>query len=252
MLVREIKIFLTAIMFFTRLPVPKFNFSAEYLTASARYFSLVGIIVGGLSAFAYQASALIFPPILSVMFSIIFGILITGAFHEDGFADFCDGFGGGWTKADILRIMKDSRLGTFGVLGLICILGVKTSTMVYVPTSFLVLTIISAHSVSRFAASSLLYFLPYVRADEESKTGGSGKMTLWSFLVSAGFGLAPLVFFANYKIFFLLLPILITTFFLILYFKKWLGGQTGDCAGATQQITEVVFYISFLVLCRFI
>ena len=95
---RELELFFTAIMFFTRLPVPELEYSQEKLNASSRYFPLVGILVGALSATVFMFSSLIFSTNISMLLSMITSILITGAFHEDGFADTCDGFGGGYTK----------------------------------------------------------------------------------------------------------------------------------------------------------
>src|SRR4051794_21756033 len=109
---KELRIFFTAIMFLTRLPVPRFtDHSPEYLKQSSRYFPLVGWIVGGIGALVFYLFSSFFSLELSLLASIIATVLATGAFHEDGFADVCDAFGGGWTKEKILAIMKDSRLG---------------------------------------------------------------------------------------------------------------------------------------------
>src|SRR5271155_1493195 len=108
---KEIKIFLTAVMFFTRIPCPSWvDHSPEYLRESARYLPLVGIIVGAIGAIVYIVSSVIFPHAIALLLSMLVTILVTGAFHEDGLADMCDGFGGGFTKESILRIMSDSRI----------------------------------------------------------------------------------------------------------------------------------------------
>ena len=122
MIKNEIKIFLTSVMFYTRIPCPSFiDHSEDYLNKATRYFPLIGIIVGTISFFIFWLSSLIFNIYISVIFSLGAGILITGAFHEDGLADTFDGFGGGWTKDKILEIMKDSRIGTYGTISLITI-----------------------------------------------------------------------------------------------------------------------------------
>src|SRR4028118_1536958 len=123
---KELRIFFTAMMFLTRLPVPKLtDHSSEYLEKSSKYFPLIGWIVGAISCGTFLAFYQFLSIEISLLASIIAGILTTGAFHEDGFADVCDAFGGGWTKEKILEIMKDSRLGTYGTVGLIAILSVK-------------------------------------------------------------------------------------------------------------------------------
>ena len=127
---KEIAVFLTAIMFFTRIPCPKnIDHSPEILTKSSRYFSLVGIIVGFFGALVFYVSELLFNDTISILLSMSGTIWITGAFHEDGFADVCDGFGGGWTKEKILTIMKDSRVGTYGIVGLGLLLAIKFNAL---------------------------------------------------------------------------------------------------------------------------
>nr|BFF37738.1 adenosylcobinamide-GDP ribazoletransferase [Tenacibaculum mesophilum] len=252
MIKRQIHYFLTAVLFFTRIPCPKWvDHSPEILNKSSRYFSLVGIVVGSIAALAYFASAYIFPMDIAIVISMISSIWITGAFHEDGFADVCDGFGGGWTKEKILTIMKDSRLGTFGVSGLVFILAIKFLALYHLQNLSvnLILVIISGHSISRFIATVLLYTHDYVRDIDSSKIKPTTKqMSSKSLLISAIFGGVPLFFFQKPMVFLVLLPLLLTYFYMGHFFKKWIGGQTGDCAGALQQVAEIVFYLSLLAL----
>ncbi|XRE44861.1 Cobalamin synthase [Tenacibaculum discolor] len=252
MIKRQIHYFLTAILFFTRIPCPKWvNHSPEILNKSSRYFSLVGIVVGSIAALAYFAFSYIFPTDIAIIISMISSVWITGAFHEDGFADVCDGFGGGWTKEKILTIMKDSRLGTFGVSGLVFILAIKFLALYHLQNLSvnLILVIISGHSISRFIATVLLYTHEYVRDIDSSKIKPTTKqMSSKSLLISAIFGIAPLFFFQKTMVFLVLLPLLLTYLYMGHFFKKWIGGQTGDCAGALQQVSEIVFYLSLLAL----
>ena len=123
---QELNLFYLALSFFTRIPVPKtLDYSDELLNRASRYFSLVGAVLAVLLTLVYLVATQFFSPAVAVLLVMLASLLLTGAFHEDGFADVCDGFGGGWTKERILTIMKDSRLGTFGVIGLISILGLK-------------------------------------------------------------------------------------------------------------------------------
>jgi adenosylcobinamide-GDP ribazoletransferase len=250
---REIRIFFTALMFFTRIPCPGWvDHSEEYLTKSSRYFPLVGIIVGSIGALIYYLSSHVFPHSLSVLLSMIATIYATGAFHEDGLADVFDGFGGGWKKEDILRIMKDSRVGAFGVIGLGSVLALKFFCLYYIEPKWIPFVLITGHSLSRFAASTLLYTLNYVRENDQSKVKPAAKkMSIQSLVVGAFFGITPLIAFFNYTIFILLIPVFFARWYLGNFFFKWIGGQTGDCGGATQQIAEVVFYLSFLALWKY-
>ena len=117
---KELHIFFTALMFYTRIPCPKnINHHPDYLNKASRYFPLVGWIVGGISFLIFYMTSFLFSVEIAVLLSMITGVLVTGAFHEDGFADVCDGFGGGWTKEKILMIMKDSAIGAYGAIGLV-------------------------------------------------------------------------------------------------------------------------------------
>ena len=127
---KELHIFFTALLFYTRIPCPKnIDHNPDYLNKASRYFPLVGWIVGGISFSVYYLSSFLFPSQIAIVLSIIAGILVTGAFHEDGFADVCDGFGGGWTKEKILLIMKDSSIGAYGAIGLVLLFLLKFQSM---------------------------------------------------------------------------------------------------------------------------
>ncbi|NQY07320.1 MAG: adenosylcobinamide-GDP ribazoletransferase, partial [Flavobacteriaceae bacterium] len=165
----------------------------------------------------------------------------------------CDGFGGGWTKEKILSIMKDSRVGAYGVIGLLLLLGIKFASLYEIPVKELPIVIISGHSTSRFMAFLLTYTLPYVSNEETSKSKSiMEKKSFFSLVVNIIFGIGPLLLFKNVWILLVLIPPFLGMLFLASKFKKWIGGQTGDCAGATQQFCEVIFYLSFLVLWKFI
>jgi adenosylcobinamide-GDP ribazoletransferase len=250
---KEIRIFFTALMYFTRIPCPKWiDHSEEYLNKSSRYFPVVGIIIGSISALVYWIFQLILPGEIAILLSMIASVLATGAFHEDGFADVCDGFGGGWTKEKILLIMKDSRLGTYGVIGLGLILLLKWSVLNHLPTEVLILTLISGHAISRLNAVSLIYTDQYAREDDTSKSKPlATKMSTGSLAFAMITGVAPLAFFANPYILLTLLPLLLVRWYFSSYFKKWIGGYTGDCLGALQQVSEVVFYITLLVIFKY-
>lgn len=214
---------------------------------------MVGIIVGLISALAYWLFQLAFPIEIALIFSMIASILTTGAFHEDGFADVCDGFGGGWTKEKILLIMKDSRLGTFGVIGIGLILLLKWSTLKYFPLNTLLVTLISGHAISRLNAVSLIFTDQYARDDDTGKSKPlATKMSTGELIFAIIVGLAPLALFANVYVLLTLLPLLFIRWYFSGYFKKWIGGYTGDCLGAVQQVSEIVFYLSLLLIFKYI
>jgi len=256
MIKRELHIFLTALMFFTRIPVPK-NIGTADLNKSSRYFPLVGIIVGAIGALTYYGVFFLFKdPWIASLLSLSATLLVTGAFHEDGLADVADGFGGGWTKKRILEIMKDSRVGAYGVIALIVVLGLKV-ILVTKLTDALILYV-AAHSVSRIMPVFFLRFMHYSREDDQSKIKPlATQISWWGLSTAIITGLLPLfiavgVFHFNACLFLSVIPCGLLTLYLGWYFKKWIGGYTGDCLGATQQLNEVVFYLSVLALWRFL
>jgi len=251
---KEIHIFFTALMFFTRIPCPKWvNHDPTFLRLSSKYFPLIGIIIGSIGAIVFYGASFLFSTEISLLLSIFSTIYATGAFHEDGFADVCDGFGGGWTKEKILLIMKDSRLGTYGTIGIALLLGLKFSTLREIEPWYIPMALIAGHSTSRFIATTLIYTHKYVRDTEDSKAKPAAKsMSLSMVLVSAIFGILPLFLFKNPWVFITLIPMYISKIYLGRKFKKWIGGQTGDCAGAVQQLSEVFFYLTLVALWKFI
>ena len=171
MLRLELERFFAALRFFTRLPVPAWvGHSQAQLDSAARYFPLVGILVGIIGAVATEAALLVLPLSLAVLVGMAATLLATGAFHEDGFADACDGFGGGWEKAQVLAIMKDSRIGSYGAIGIGLMLLAKWNALVEIAgafePSYLAAAIIAAHAASRLASTALIYALEYVREND--------------------------------------------------------------------------------------
>ncbi|MFA0964926.1 adenosylcobinamide-GDP ribazoletransferase [Roseivirga sp. BDSF3-8] len=247
---KEIRLFFTALMFYTRIPVPAgIGHGADDLNKSTRYFPFIGWIVGGISALTYMLASLALPPSVAVLLSMVAGVWITGAFHEDGLADICDGFGGGWTREKILSIMKDSRLGAFGAISLVFVLALKFSLLVSMPATSIPFAIIAGHAISRWAAVTMLYTHTYARDDQDSKAKPVAQKPDKGILIFATlFGLLPLILFQNPLVCLGILPVYGMKMYLGRLYQKWIGGYTGDGLGAVQQTTEVVFYLFLLVL----
>lgn len=253
-------------MFYTRIPCPKnITHHPDYLNKATRYFPFIGWIVGSISFLAFYLSSLFLSIETAVIFAIIASVLTTGAFHEDGFADVCDGFGGGWTKEKILMIMKDSAIGAYGAIGLVLLFLAKfklfsESLLIFKNDNnyfLLFLLFISAHSLSRLAAISIIFTHEYSRDDATSKSKPIAKNHTWKEIFGAFFfGLIPLLalsyFSFEIKTILILIPVFLTRYFLARYFQKWIDGYTGDCLGATQQVCEVIFYLSLLFIWKFI
>ena len=245
----EINLFFLALTFLTRIPGPQsLKFAPEYLNRSSRYFSSVGIIVGVISAVIFVLSYSILPLQVSIILSMICSIFVTGAFHEDGFADVCDGFGGGYDKDQIIRIMKDSRIGTYGSVGLILILFLKLLCLLSVNPRILPFVIIAGHSLSRFASTAVIFRYDYVSDDIENKSKPlATQLNFHGLTLNAIFGTVPIVLTGNMLNFFIIIPVFFSAWVMTRYFVKKIGGYTGDCLGAIQQISEVVFYLFILI-----
>jgi adenosylcobinamide-GDP ribazoletransferase len=242
---------LVAIQFLTRLPVPLNSAaSEEELRNASAYFPLVGIIVGVGAAGVFVLAQYVFPITICVFLAIIFATLITSAFHEDGLADAVDGFGGGWTKDRVLEIMRDSRIGTYGTLALIFLVLGKYNFLSLLPPRQIWRWLIVAHTASRWTILPLSASLSYARAEGQGKLvakqiGASailiGTVTLLVTLVLLPWKAAASA----------LLVTVLVTILCGLYYRARIHGITGDCLGATNQLTEVALHLTAAVLLRF-
>ncbi len=246
----QLNLFLTALMFYTRIPVPAtLEYSPERLNRSTRYLPLIGWIVGGIGAAVFYGLVQVLPLQLSVFLSMLATILLTGAFHEDGFADFCDGFGGGYTREKIFTIMKDSRIGTYGSIGLIGMLGTKFLALQSMPAYVIPLALVAGHAFSRLMPVIIIFTSWYSREDELSKTKPIGKRGKNSDLILAIiFALVPMSL-LPWQLTAIAVPsALLLTFLFKKYTERKIGGYTGDCLGALQQLVEVLFYLCLIGL----
>jgi adenosylcobinamide-GDP ribazoletransferase len=250
MLRREAEYFFGAVRFFTRLPVPAWvGHSQEALDRAARYFPLVGILVGVLGGLTFLLAATILPVSIALIFSMAATLLVTGAFHEDGLADTVDGFGGGWSREQILAIMKDSRIGSYGALAVALMLLAKFNALYELPDEWIAPALVAAHAASRFFSTLLIHALDYVRDDDTARAKPLAvRMGAGSLAVAALFGLAPLALLPWQAALAGLLAAALTTFLAARYFFRRIGGYTGDCLGTTQQFAELSLYLGFLAV----
>jgi adenosylcobinamide-GDP ribazoletransferase len=213
---RQLKLFFCALQFLTRLPTPSFtDFQTDWITRAARYYSLVGILVGAI------------------------GVLVTGGFHEDGLADTADGLGGGQTPARRLEIMKDSRVGTYGVLALGLVLAIKVAALAALPLASAALALIAAHGAGRVAAVVVMVLGRHVsdRDDAKYKPAPDGVRPS-ELLIAAALGLWPLVLLgwpglAGAAVGASLAAALALTA------RRLIGGYTGDVLGGIEQACEL-------------
>lgn len=245
-------------MFFTRIPIPfTLPWSKTIMNQSQKYYSWTGLIVGVVYAVVYYLVQLVLGNEIAVILATVAGVLLTGAFHEDGFTDVCDSFGGGYGKEKILSIMKDSRIGAYGAVGIVLLLLLKYQSLVQlantVSISLMVFLFIFSNAASRFIAVTTIYTHRYVRDSDDSKAKPVADEALPLPALFIGFLalLIPLLAFGEW-LYILALPIAyVGKICLAAYFKKHIGGYTGDCLGAIQQITEVIIYLSALLIWKY-
>lgn len=237
-------LFSYAVSFFSRIPVSsKTDFTAYPFHLGNLYFPVVGAISALLSFIVFSLSSLVFDPVTSSILMLMSGLLLTGALHEDGFADTCDGLGGGYNKKQCLAIMKDSQIGTYGVLGLIVLFALKVSVLSQLgeqePWLFF-RVLVCAAVVSRFSALLLIQYSAYAREHESSKSIASSQQLPMKYLFTAFlFSLASMFLIPSTSIFLIIAVVFLNSYLCKQYFNKKIEGYTGDCLGFLQQLNEL-------------
>ena len=240
-----------ALIFFTRLPfwrLKAFNIPSRYFSKVITYWAVTAWLTAGVMAGTLWLAAQILPYTIAVILALLSRILLTGALHEDGLADFLDGFGGGKDKDSILAIMKDSHIGTYGVIGLIFYFLLFFLLLSALPLLTACTVIIIADPFCKLVCSQIIRFLPYSRTAEASKSNiVYEKTALKELFRPCLFGLLPLILIPNINLLIALLFPLLTFFFLIYLMKKKINGYTGDCCGALFLLCELSFFIGIVI-----
>ncbi|EKO3915639.1 adenosylcobinamide-GDP ribazoletransferase [Vibrio fluvialis] len=243
------ELFLLAVSFFSRLPVPaSLPYSSERMNQAGRYFALVGLLLGALCAGVFTLFSHLFSPAISVFLTMVVSLLLTGAFHEDGLTDMADGIGGGMTVERRLTIMKDSRIGTYGASALVMALLGKFLFLSSLAEQMSLFSVwLLGYTLSRAVAASLIYDMPYVSDPDSSKSkplaNRQSRKELALLLVS---GLIPCLWFSPQVFGGAVVVSVAIRCALKHWLMKRLGGFTGDCLGGTQQIVELSLYLLLL------
>jgi len=239
-------------MYFTRIPGIR-NAPHDSLAQrqALKYFPLVGWLVGAVAATTLYLLQSFLPLSIAVMGAILVAILLTGAMHEDGLADSVDGLGGGFEPERVLEIMKDPRIGSYGVLALIAVIGLKLLLLLEIAElgiGLAALTIMFAHAGSRYAVLLIPGNLDYVQHSPESKSRPmvEERLPLSGLLLASLFVVLPLLFFAESSMWWGFGVALLCAAALGYYFNLRIGGYSGDCLGATQQLSELLIYLTIL------
>lgn len=242
--------FLLALSFYTRIPSP---IALDYsdLPRATLYLPIIGWIVGGISAMSFYLADLIWQQTTAVILAIMVSIFLTGALHEDGFADACDGFGGGYDKQRILEIMKDSHIGVYGVVGLLLLLLLKVNLLTETSASTVPWLLLAGHSSSRFMPLLLMRQFDYARSNDSKAAIAVYQPSPSELAVAGSCAILPLILLPAVCAL-AIIPVWLINLYLGRYFYRHIGGYTGDCLGTSQQVAEVFFYLGAQALWIFI
>jgi adenosylcobinamide-GDP ribazoletransferase len=243
--------FVTAVQFLTRVPLPggmnRPDPDLSLLRAAVVFFPLVGGLVGLFTGSVVWATLLLWPPAVAVILGLIAEALLTGGFHEDAVADCCDAFGGGWTREDVLRIMKDSRVGSFGALGLGLALLLRGGCLLSLPSDLLVPAVVASAAVGRWAILVLMLAVPPVPNREGLSKDVGERIGRREVLVGSGFTLVALTAFAWSKPVAAVLgvvAVLVVTLVWGWYVRRRIGGVTGDVLGTACYLGQCVMLLA--------
>lgn len=240
---------LAALIFFTRLPFWRLrDVPGECFKHVVPYWPLVGWLTGGLMAASLWLCAQVMPLAAAWIVALTVRLLVTGCLHEDGLADFFDGFGGGTTRERTLAIMKDSHIGTYGVIGLI-IYFLLMMQMSCLSLPLLCTLLVCGDCWAKCCASQVINALPYARKEEESKAKVVyNRMSHREFVINLAGGLLPACLWLPHRLWWACLGSLLMLLLLLHIMKRRLQGYTGDCCGATFLLCELAFYLCSLIL----
>ena len=243
-------------IFFTRLPFWRLHEPPkECYKTVVEHWPLTGWLTAGLMAATLWGASLIMPYAIAVLLAIVVRLLVTGALHEDGLADFLDGFGGGGNNRErILTIMKDSHIGTYGVIGLIFYELLLAAALFSMTPTMAALTILAADPFAKMVTSQLIMMMPYARKEEEAKAKTVYRKMDWKASISLAIqGLLPMAAFIWYTDIrwdlIILIPFLVMYFLYMMIWRK-IHGYTGDCCGAVCLLVELSVYLVVCTLCR--
>lgn len=245
-----IKRLLAAFIFFTRLPFWRLTaIPTENFKHVVPYWPITGWLTGGILAGTLWLLSQILPIEIAWIGAIIARLLVTGCLHEDGLADFCDGFGGGTTRERILAIMKDSYIGTYGVAGLIIYFLLLSQMGSIIPLTTLCAVAFCADVYAKWCVSHIVNLLPYARKEEESKAKVTySRMTLPEGLIGLIAVGIPLVLLLPARLGWACLCPPVAFLLLCAWMKRCIGGYTGDCCEAAFLFCELSFYLGVIVL----
>lgn len=235
----EIILFLSALMFLTRIPVPAWvGHSDDRMARAARYFPAVGLVVGTLVGLVWYVASLQLPPLPAAGVALAFSLLLTGVFHEDGLSDCCDGLGGGLTRERAMEIMRDSRIGAYGSAALIVALGLRWVSIASLSPLDGLLALIVSSALGRMMVVMALRLATYARPEGSAATMASG-VRVWEVAFAGVIGGGAAMLLAGPAGLLAMLIASGVAALMLAQLLRRLGGYTGDGLGAIEQLSEI-------------
>jgi adenosylcobinamide-GDP ribazoletransferase len=239
---RLVEELLVAFQFLTRLPISRIAYQLDSLSRAAKFFPVVGLIIGFGASFLQHVLKPHLDRALVALLLLTFLVLITGGLHEDALADTADAFGGGWNREQVLTILRDSRIGSFGALALVLSVLARLLLLSILPVNRFTAFVVSAHVLCRWTTLPLAYFLRTAREGEGQGRRIAQKISPTSLLVGTLLSFAIVFYLLRREFWIPIVAALVITALSGLYYYRRIGGITGDCFGATNQFTEIAVY----------
>lgn len=240
--------FLSAVQFLTRIPIPSLSYAANSLVRSVKFFPLLGLLAGASAALLHLLLAPHLPRAVTALLVLTHLLLLTGCIHEDGLADAADGFGVGWNRERILSIMRDSRIGSYGSAALTLSLLSRVLLISSLPLVSVPQYLIASHVLCQWTTLPLSFYLSSARAHSEESADGQGARIARltnpvSLIAGTLFSFAVVIVLLRMHAGFAIGAAMTITLLSDLYYQKRIGGVTGDCFFATNQVAEVAVYL---------
>lgn len=236
---RALKEMTAAFQFLTRWPFARLPYEPEALSHAAKFFPLVGAVIGLLMVIVFRLFAAHVPVLIAALLAVLSSVFATGGLHEDGLADAADAFGGGWNREQVLAIMRDSRIGTYGALAVVSSISLRTLLLSSLPAEMVAPYVVSAQVLSRWTILPLGRVLPSARQEGGQGARVAGRISAASLVAGTLMATAIAVYLLRGSILAPALCTLAITTLSGLYYRFRIGGITGDCFGATIQLTDI-------------
>jgi adenosylcobinamide-GDP ribazoletransferase len=243
-----IHLFFTAVRFLTRLPVPAGDFHTGDLANSLVFFPVVGLLLAAGGLLLHFVLATHTGNAVVVLVILLYLVLLTGGLHEDALADAADGLGGGWEKEQMLAIMRDSRIGSYGAIAIAFSLLGRFVLLTELPATKFAAYFAAGQVLSRWTPLPLSFFMLPARAGSGQGSRVARKLSWFSLICGTLLALGIALLFLKGALLWAGSVAVLITAITGFYYQKRLGGITGDCLGATIQLAEIGVYLTGVIV----